>query len=166
MRSTALFSLALLGARVAGQSLTPAQQVQASQVTVSLFPSASVVGNSLVVDSFSGIRYAEPPVGQLRLKPPQPIMSPEGLVDATKLAPTCSQLYGIPPVFPDVFTQLIVGAINATIPRTLPEHEDCLTLNVMRPIGTQANARLPVMFWIHGGGFQVYMCSRYCFMNI
>ena len=165
MRSTAVLSLALLGASSAGQLISPTEQVPASQVTVSLSPSASIVGNSFLVDSFSGIRYAEPPVGGLRLKPPRPIMSPEGLVDATKLAPTCAQLYGIPPVFPDSFTQLIIGAINATFPRTLPENEDCLTLNIMHSVGTKVNTKLLVMFWIHGGGFEVYMCSRYYIVN-
>ena len=31
--------------------------------------------------------------------------------------------------------------------------EDCLYLNVWRPAGTRADAKLPVMFWIYGGGF-------------
>lgn len=36
-------------------------------------------------------------------------------------------------------------------PRT--ENEDCLVLNVQRPPGTSAQARLPVYAIIHGGGF-------------
>ncbi|KFZ05843.1 hypothetical protein V501_07972 [Pseudogymnoascus sp. VKM F-4519 (FW-2642)] len=32
--------------------------------------------------------------------------------------------------------------------------EDCLNLNVVRPSGTKANAKLPVMVWIYGGGFR------------
>lgn len=33
--------------------------------------------------------------------------------------------------------------------------EDCLSINVQVPEGTTADAKLPVIFWIHGGGFQV-----------
>ena len=160
MKTATLFSLALLGAGSVAQPVTPTQQVQADKITISLSPSASIVGISSVkpggVEFFSGIRYAQPPVGQLRLKPPQPITSPRGLIDATTVAPTCSQFIGPPPAYPDVFTQLISGAINETFFRTsLPQSEDCLTLNVIRPPGTRADAKLPVMFWIHGGGFQV-----------
>ena len=162
MMTSTILSLALLGAGLA-QSITSTQQVQANPVTVSLSPSASVVGISSLttggVDSFSGIRYAQPPVGELRLKPPLPLTSPDGLIDATKLPPTCSQLYGLPPVFPDAFTQMVAGALKEPVPWILPESEDCLALNVMRPAGILASSKLPVLFWIHGGGFQVYMCS-------
>ncbi|KIM96217.1 hypothetical protein OIDMADRAFT_44926 [Oidiodendron maius Zn] len=89
------------------------------------------------------IRYAQPPVGQLRLKPPQTRTPPKGLIGATQVAPTCPQFDGPPPVFPDAFTQLM------------------LTLNVIRPPGTKQNAKLPVMFWIHGGGFQVGSGTQY-----
>ena len=153
MKAASLTYLILLGVRSAAQS-TPGPAA-----TVYFSPSATVVGSSSVnsggVESFRGIPYAQPPVGQLRLKPPQKITSPLGIIDGTKIAPTCSQFAGTPPVFNDTFTQVVSDALNATFPWTLPSSEDCLTLNVIRPPGTKAGAKLPVMFWIHGGGFQV-----------
>lgn len=31
--------------------------------------------------------------------------------------------------------------------------EDCLTVNVFRPIGANESSQLPVMVWVYGGGF-------------
>ena len=39
--------------------------------------------------------------------------------------------------------------------------EDCLTLDVRRPAGTQAGAKLPVLVWIFGGGFEQGSTSNY-----
>jgi hypothetical protein len=174
MKSIAFFTFALLGAGTLAQSRGLAERGQANRVTVSLSPTASVVGSASTqpggVEYFSGLRYARPPVGQLRLKPPKPIDPPEGLVDATQIAPTCSQFIGPPPTFPDVYTQLMTTSINQTFFRTsLPQSEDCLILNVIRPPGTAANAKLPVMFWIHGGGWQVQSHSlslSFCFLSL
>ena len=44
------------------------------------------------------------------------------------------------------------AAVSGNGPRS--ETEDCLYLNVFRPAGTRAGQRLPVLFWIHGGGLQ------------
>ena len=152
----AYLAFVLLGVRSAAQS-TPVPQASADKITVSFSPSATVAGlNHGGVESFRGIPYAQPPVGQLRLKPPQKITSPQGIINGTKIAPTCSQFTGPPPKFTDIFTQLIIGAINTTFYVTpLPSSEDCLTLNVFRPQGTKEGAKLPVIFWIHGGAFEV-----------
>ena len=42
--------------------------------------------------SFVGIRYAEPPVGKLRWKKPEPVKSFEGVMDARTAAPVCPQV--------------------------------------------------------------------------
>ncbi|GJJ10014.1 hypothetical protein Clacol_004240 [Clathrus columnatus] len=45
--------------------------------------------------------------------------------------------------------------------QSLEESEDCLFINVIRPEGTAANANLPVLFWIFGGGFEEGDTSEY-----
>jgi para-nitrobenzyl esterase len=86
------------------------------------------------ISSFKGIPYAAPPVGPLRWKPPQPAPRWQGVRAADRTGPACMQ------------------ARNGLDPRVTIS-EDCLYLNVWRPAGTQPNAKLAVMVWIHGGGF-------------
>ncbi|HTU31954.1 MAG TPA: carboxylesterase family protein [Solirubrobacteraceae bacterium] len=83
-------------------------------------------------DEFLGIPYAAPPVGQLRWQPPQPAAPWTGVRATTKLPPRCPQLK------------------NGNGPKSVDEN--CLYLSVYRPHGTTARDRLPVLFWIHGGG--------------
>lgn len=89
------------------------------------------------VEIFKGIPYASPPIGEFRWRPPQPVNSWDGERDASKFGASCAQGgWGAAP-----------GTIQAG------SSEDCLYLNIWRPAGAAKKAKLPVMVWIHGGGF-------------
>src|SRR5580658_4379035 len=89
------------------------------------------------VRAFLGLPYAAPPVGDLRWKAPQPPAKWEGKRYATKFAAHCAQGH----VFDDMVFQ------------DSGDNEDCLYLNVYVPATADKHSRLPVMFWIHGGGY-------------
>ena len=84
------------------------------------------------VEAFLGIPYAAPPVGELRWRAPQPVTPWEGVRQATRYGSDCSQA-------PNDIEKI----------RTTPR-EDCLYVNVWRP---STGEKLPVLVWIHGGGF-------------
>ena len=89
---------------------------------------------ALGVENFLDIPYAAPPVGDLRWRPTQPPAHWSGTRQATERGTYCPQ------------PKTVDSAQVVT-------DEDCLHLNVQRPIGTQADAKLPVYVYIHGGGF-------------
>lgn len=119
-------------------------------------PAGTVVGKIVEdVEYFRGIPYAEAPTGSLRLRPPVRL-STFGTVQATGVGPSCPQMTGAVDNYlvEEVSTIPQVAAaleILSASPDTVSE--DCLAISVMRPRGTAPNASLPVLFWMHGGGF-------------
>src|ERR1035437_4623624 len=89
------------------------------------------------VRAFLGLPYAAPPVGELRWKAPQPPIKWKGERDATKFGTHCAQ--------GRVFEDMIFQDAGPS--------EDCLFLNVYTPADAKDKSKLPVMFWIHGGGY-------------
>ncbi|HEY7303602.1 MAG TPA: carboxylesterase/lipase family protein [Bryobacteraceae bacterium] len=85
---------------------------------------------------FKGIPFAAPPVGDLRWKAPQPVASWGGVRKAVEFGPRCMQT--------NVFGDMVF--------RDKGPSEDCLYLNVWTP-AKAADAHLPVMVWVYGGGF-------------
>ncbi|HTX49524.1 MAG TPA: carboxylesterase family protein [Caulobacteraceae bacterium] len=112
----------LLAACVANAAVVHTRQGDVAGVTVGS------------VESFKGVPFAAPPVGDLRWRPPQPAAPWNGVRTADAFGPVCMQAARGP------FSRMNMS-------------EDCLTLNVWRPANARPGAGLPVMVWIYGGAF-------------
>jgi para-nitrobenzyl esterase len=88
---------------------------------------------------FLGIPYAAPPVGDLRWMPPKKHAQWTNVLETKTFGPTCAQ---------NNTAGVFAGPVN--------NNEDCLYLNVFAPLDRGARGmrpeKLPVIFWIHGGG--------------
>jgi carboxylesterase type B len=93
------------------------------------------------ISAFKGVRFAAPPFGANRLRPPQPVEPWDGVRDALTFGPKSPQV-AYPPGIADA------------IPELVGPGEDCLTLNIWTP-DTGAPG-LPVMVWIPGGMFEFH----------
>ncbi|KAL2819852.1 Alpha/Beta hydrolase protein [Aspergillus cavernicola] len=134
----------------------PAKVKRAAPTATIDSPSATIVGKTVLgVDAFNSIPFAQPPTGSLRLKPPQALESPLGTFDATVGPKSCPQFFFSTdeadwPI--SILGQLTNHPLFTIVTNA---GEDCLTLDIRRPTGTTAQDKLPVLFWIFGGGFEL-----------
>ncbi|KXH41051.1 carboxylesterase [Colletotrichum nymphaeae SA-01] len=159
---TLVSSLSLLGAALAvSDHVQPLEDRAVANATVVL-KTATVVGNVMNnVESFGGIPYAKPPTGQLRLKPPVRLTDNIGTFDATGPAAACPQMVSSSDSDNILFNLLGDIANLPFVQKATGQTEDCLTITVARPQGTTADAKLPVLYWIFGGGFELGWSSMY-----
>lgn len=89
------------------------------------------------VEEYLGIPYAEPPVGKLRFRPPQPKKRWQDTLDATSTLTACPQIE---------MPLMVMKNVTFT--------EDCLHLNLWVPQkAMNPGSKQPVLVWIHGGGY-------------
>ncbi|KAK7965826.1 uncharacterized protein PG986_000103 [Apiospora aurea] len=120
-------SLAVLGAVLTSFGC----DAQSVSVTIANGTLVGVEDGASGVQRFLGIPYAQPPVGDLRLRRSKPLAESFGTLQANAFGPSS---YG-----------------SGTQPNA---SEDCLTLNIWRPDGKKAHrdVSLPVLVWLYGGG--------------
>ncbi|MBO5254112.1 MAG: carboxylesterase family protein [Clostridia bacterium] len=92
---------------------------------------------------FKGVPYAEPPVGELRWKRPQPKTPWDGVRSAKAFSAKAPQAD---------LTREGFYAKEFYTEETIERNEDCLYLNIWTP-AEKTEEKLPVFFWIHGGAF-------------
>jgi acetylcholinesterase len=121
------------------------------------------VGSRLdATDQFLGIPYAIPPKDDRRLHPPEPVKPYEGLYYVRSYGNACPQQRL---VLPNGLGSQLGHDINEVIASLYdalrPTDEDCLTINVITPTDATPRSKLPVVVWIHGGGYEIGGSSAY-----
>ncbi len=135
----AMTTAAMLGLGLAGALAAAGRDPQARPATVHSDVVATASGKvrglqSTSYDQWLGIPYAADASGKARWTAPQPVAAWKGIREADQFSARCAQASGWDPGYEKVTTT-----------------ENCLSLNVYVPHG--AKGKLPVLAWIHGGGF-------------
>ncbi|MFI8521560.1 carboxylesterase/lipase family protein [Streptomyces sp. NPDC085481] len=134
---TALALLTLLASALPASTATASDRGASPRPVVTVEQGPLRGRNHDGAQEFLGVPYAAPPVGEARLRAPREPRRWSGVREADRQAPACVQFAPFGLADPSAVS------------------EDCLYLDVYRPEGARAGARLPVILWIHGGAYTI-----------
>ncbi|KAJ7101537.1 carotenoid ester lipase precursor [Mycena belliarum] len=117
--------------------------------------------SSSQTQSFFGIPFAQPPIGDRRFRLPAPVSAYNGTHSATAMGPACPQQAVVLPVLTGLPQLAIDHIVNSAFGIIWPSSEDCLTVNVIKPSTASATSKLPVVVWMFGGGFELGSPAMY-----
>ncbi|KAF5341405.1 hypothetical protein D9758_012277 [Tetrapyrgos nigripes] len=92
--------------------------------------------------AYLGLPYAEPPLGERRFRAPLPLNTTRVQLESDGKVVDATQ-------YPDFCVQGPIGGTD----RGGAGSEDCLKINVYAPVGANSDSNLPVLVYIHGGGY-------------
>ena len=136
MRRSLLLVFLCCASTAFAAAASPAAADPAGPAPQAVLSTGAVRGQALPAGGavFRGLPYAQPPIGTLRWREPQPVPAWTGVRDALESRPPCAQ-----------------SSAGWNAKEAAASREDCLYLDVWTP-EWPARAKRPVMVWLHGGG--------------